>query len=227
MTPQFVQFSPVEDGIKDTTVVVDFVVSTDNIKVGEVPILHITDEYTNEVVYEVPMNGTPNENFFHHQISFDTKTTFFEEYIVNVLLSENPGNLNYAQGSLDLLGFSVVAPEILEVSNPETLQRPAEGEDDVPVPFLAKATDAEGLDSIEGVYMRLISRESGELDASPFRLFDDGENGGDLTPGDSLYTVVLEIGSQNQLQTYDAYYYAVDRGGLVSDTVKTVFRVTE
>lgn len=227
ITPQNVQFSPIEDGVKDTTVVVNFEVTTKNLADGEVPILHITDEQTNEVVFEVPMNTTETDNFFTFEIPFDTKTTFFEEYIVNVLLSESPGNLNYAQGSLELLGFSVVAPEILEVSNPETLKKPAEGEPPVPVPFIAKVTDEEGLDSIEGVYLRLISRQTGELAASPFRLFDNGENGGDLTAGDSLYTVVFEFNSENQVQTYDALYFAVDRGGLVSDTVKSVFRVVE
>jgi len=227
MTPQHVQFSPTADGIKDTTVNVRFEVSTENLPVGNVPLLHIMDNYTNEVAYEIPMNGTPTEDFFVHEIPFETKTTFFEEYTVNVLLSGSPNNLNYAQGSLELFGFSVVPPEILEIDNPETLQRPEEDEPDVPVPFFAKATDEEGLDSIEGVYLRLISRESGELDSSPFRLYDDGENGGDLTAGDSLFTLVFQFSSENQIETYDAYYYAVDRGGLVSDTVKSVFRVIE
>ncbi len=171
--------------------------------------------------------ATGNENEYRLEIPFETRTTLFEEFKVIVLAQDQSGNFNYAEGSLNLLGFSEIPPEILDVDNPESLQRPAEGEDDEPVPFLAKVTDEEGLDTIESVFMRLISRESGEVTGSPFQLYDNGEAGGDVTANDSVFTRIFRFGSDNQLQTYDILYYAVDKGGLVSDTVKSTFSIVE
>lgn len=226
IAPQNVQFTSTADGVKDTTVQVTFLVEAVNLG-DENPLLTVTNRFSGETELEENFIATGNPNEYRLEIPFETRTTLFEEFKVIVLVQDRSGNFNYAEGSLNLLGFSEIPPEILEVSNPDSLQRPAEGEDDEPVPFLAKVTDEEGLDTIESVFMRLISRESGEVTGSPFQLYDNGEAGGDVTANDSVFTRVFRFGSDNQLQTYDILYYAVDKGGLVSDTVKSTFSIVE
>lgn len=226
VSPQNVQFTSSADGVKDTTVQVVFTIDAVNLEENE-PILTVTDRFSGEIELEESMPATGNTNEYGLQIPFETRTTFFEEYKVNVLVQDDHGNYNFAEASLNLLGFSEIAPVILEANNPESLQRPAEGEDDKPVAFLAKVTDEEGLDTIESVFMRLISQESGEVTGSPFQLYDNGEAGGDVTANDSVFTRVFRFSSDNQLQTYDILYYAVDKGDLVSDTVRTTFSIVE
>ncbi len=226
INPQNVQFTSSADGVKDTTVQVIFTI--DAVNLGEyAPQLTVTDRFSGETALEQVLPATGNENEFSLQVPFETRTTFFEEYKINVLVQDDHGNYNYAEASLNLLGFSEVAPEILEANNPDSLQRPAEGEDDKPVAFLAKVNDEEGLDTIESVFMHLISRESGEVTGSPFQLYDNGEAGGDVTANDSVFTRVFRFSSDNKLQTYDILYYAVDKGALVSDTVRTTFSIVE
>lgn len=223
ISPNNVQFSSAQDGIKDTTVQVTFEVLANNLSNENSINLLFFDRITEET-FERSMDRS-NEGEFLLELDFETKTTFFEEYIVNAQI-ESSTTQSYAQGNLQLTGFSEEAPQILFAENEEELQRPAEGQPDEAVGFFAKVTDIEGMDTIEGVFIRLISQNSGEVSGSPFRLYDDGTNG-DSTPNDSLFTRGFRFGSGNELQTYDVLYYAKDRGGLVSDTVKTTFSIVE
>ena len=223
ITPNNIQFSSTTDGIKDTTVQVSFSVSTDQLNEEQNVVLQFFDRIREES-FERVMNAGADGNF-DLTVDFETRTTFFEEFVVNAMV-EPFTTTGYAQGSLKLTGFSEEAPQILFVENEEELQRPAEGQPDEAIGFFAKVTDIEGMDTIDGVFIRLISRESGEVSGSPFRLYDDGSNG-DGTPNDSLFTRGFRFGSGNELQTYDVLYYAEDRGGLVSDTVKTTFSIVE
>ncbi|MEX0845938.1 MAG: hypothetical protein WD022_11685 [Balneolaceae bacterium] len=224
ISPQNVQFSPEMDGIKDTTVVVDIVVITKNNDEIHTPVLSITDRMSNQQVLQEEMNASDSDNEFTFQIPFETKTTFFEEYIVTAQIKEHP-ETNYAQGVLNLIGFSVIKPEILNVNNPESVQKPASGTD--LYPFTALVTDEEGDDTIEGVFVRIISPESGEVNNSPFQLFDDGDQGDDNIAGDGIYTITFPVDGSSQAVTFNLLYYAIDKGGLVSDTVKSTFSITE
>ena len=226
VSPQNVQFSSLNDGVKDTTVLVTFTAVTQNNNEGTVPIITITDRASDEVELQADMEMTSSENEFRLEVPFETKTTFFETFNVNaVVANAGSGDFNYATASLEILGFSEVKPEILSATNPETVQRPSSGTN--VYRFTAKVTDEEGIDTIEGVFVRIFNRSSGEVNSSPFTLYDDGDNGEDLSAGDSVYTAAFPVNSGSQLQTFDLYYYAIDKGGLVSDTVQTTFSITE
>jgi hypothetical protein len=226
ISPSDVQFSSTQDGIKDTTIQVTFEATTLNLDDDEQLTLYIVNRLNDEVLLQRTLEESSTENEFELTIPFETRTTFFSNYLVYLRISSDKSNSSYAQGNLKITGFSVIPPEILATNNPESVVRPSSG--NVAASFRAKVLDEEGNDTIEGVYMRLVSQQTGdEVSGSPFQLYDNGENGGDITANDSTFTLTLQLNSSNQLQDYNLFYYAIDKGGLVSDTVQSTFRITE
>jgi hypothetical protein len=224
--PQSVIFDPETDTPKDTTLTIFISVSTINTPDELPPQFLITDKTTGEEIstgaFDITDSRTGN---FGAEVDIVTSTTSFREYVINAFSMVESGKGNFAQTTFKITGIPTNAPEILEVSNPDEIQRPASGTE--PVAFTAKVTDQDGQNTIEGVFMRLISRNTGEVSGSPFSLFDDGSNGGDEIANDSLFTLTLEISDQNQPDTYDLEYYAIDEAGLSSDTVASTFKITE
>jgi len=226
ITPSDVSFTPADDGIRDTTVQVSFEAMTINLEDNEQLTLSVFNRLSDELVLQRTLTESATTNRYEATIPFETKTTFFSDYIVYLRISGDNSSSSYAQGKLKISGFSVVPPEIVSVNNPEFIRRPNQG--NRAVSFQAKVFDDEGMDTIEAVYMRLISQQTGsELSGSPFQLYDDGDSGGDPVANDSTFTLGLQINSSNQLQDYDLEYFAIDRGGLVSDTVKSTFSIIE
>lgn len=225
VSPTSIQFSPVADGVKDTTIDVSVQARVINLEESKAPNIIIKDRSDGSTILNDVLVKVDDESFAI-EVPFPTKTTFFKKYLLSVYVHDDNGNGNYAQSNIALNGFSVINPVILEADNPASVQRPSTGES--LVSFKAKVTDEEGQDTVEGVFLRLISQVSGEVSDSPFSLYDDGtQSSGDHIAGDSIYTVTFPFNSDNQLQTYDIHYYAVDKGGLVSDTVKTTFSIVE
>lgn len=225
ISPQNVQFSASQDGIKDTTVQVSFSVHTLHTTSDQKPTLTLTNRSTGIIEVEKQMSPTGTDQAFKLEIPFQTKTTLFKEYDVSVVIQDDNGNYNYARSSLALEGFSIAPPVILEVHNPASVQRPASGEKKHP--FTAKVTDPQGQEIIDRVFVRIISQETGEVSSSPFQLYDNGKEGDDAVANDSVYTVTFKVNSSNKLQTYNLHYYAINKGGLTSDTVKTTFSIVE
>lgn len=226
INPQNVQFNIENDGFKDTTLDVGIYISTVNIPDDKPPQFAITNKISGEQVsqgsFDIFDSRTGN---FGTEITLQTTTTSFDEYIINVFPSAEQVNGNYAQTIFTISGVSNNNPLILEANNPEEVQLPSSGTENVE--FSAKVTDEDGQSTIENVFMWLISQNTGEVSDSPFLLYDDGNNGEDSIANDSLYTLTLEVSPQNQPDIYDVKYYAIDRGGLVSDTVETTFRISE
>lgn len=226
VTPQNVVFNSVDDGIRDTTVVINFEVSTENLEPEYPPLLILNDRFTNTLILENEMEiSSVDPDRYLLEVSINTRTTLFKEYDSQVIVQNGSGDFNYAQASVSLTGFSLSPPEILEVSNPDSVLRPTSGTDFYP--FTAKVTDPEGQETLESVFLRIINPESGEVNNSPFRLYDNGTEGGDQSAGDSLYTITFPVDANSQLQTFDLLYFAIDKGGLVSDTVRTTFSIVE
>lgn len=225
--PQTVQFSAENDGFKDdTTLTISVIINTVNTPDDEPPAYVLSDKETGDEVatgnFEIIDPGSGN---FRIDLSITTSTTSFEQYIINAYtMSENVGG-NFAQTSFRIIGISNNPPDILEINNPDEIQRPASGNQTVR--FAARVTDEDGQDTIENVFMRLISQTSGEVGNSPFLLYDNGIDGGDEVENDSLYTLTFEINDQNQPDTYFLEYFAIDQGGLVSDTVTSTFSIIE
>ena len=223
ITPSNVNFIPA-DGVRDTTVVVHFSGKTANTQPEQTVTLNIYDAKTGETVVSEELTLNKEQQSFEFEFNVETSTTFFNSYSANAYLNQQNTNSGIAEGQISINGFSVYPPEILDVNNPVSLELPSQGSR--AVAFQAKVSDPEGLASIQGVYLRLISRTTGELSGSPFLLYDNATNG-DVTPSDSVYTRAFQFNSGNQPDEYDVYYYAVDRGGLTSDTVQTTFIVTD
>lgn len=165
-------------------------------------------------------NGT-----FIEEISYTISTSTTTNILVVVTVKDESGNGNYAQSVIRVNGISNSPPEIIYADNLTEYSIPQSGTENIR--FMAKVTDEDGQNNIEGVFLRLISQTNGEAANSPFKLFDDGQSFGDQTADDSLYTLTFPVNSENQPDTYNIFYYAIDRAGLVSDTVKTTFTLVE
>lgn len=224
--PDTVQFNAEEDGFKDTTLLVSIFIFTVNTPDEELPVYVLSDKESGELVtagtFEMSNSRSGN---FRIEIPLETSTTSFKQFTITAYPSANIENGNFAQASLRINGISSNPPQILETDNPNEIHRPSSGYQNIT--FTAKVTDEDGQDTIENVFMKLISQTNGEVSNSPFPLYDDGTNGGDETAKDSLYTLTFQINDQNQPDTYSLEYFAVDQGGLVSDTVTSTFSIID
>lgn len=222
INPQTFTFTP-SDGFKDTTLTVLISATIENVDSETMPGFVIRDKNSSTLITNGDLLAQNQAGLFAIESEIETTTTAFNEYIVEVYAYNAAGGGNFFQTTISVEGFSNNPPEIIEVNNPEEVQRPESGS--TSVSFTAKTTDIDGQTTIEGVFLRLISQVSGEVSGSPFQLFDDGSSQNDVAANDSVFTASFPVSSTNQLQTYDILYYAVDKGGLVSDTVKTTFSI--
>lgn len=223
MLPANVVFSP-ENGFKDTTLTISVEARFQNYDALDDPLVVVFSKTENKITAQLPLEIIDSQtNTYSASFEIQTTTTSIENYMVNVIYSHKAGL--YIQKELSIKGFSNSRPQLISVNNPASVSRPTSGTK--PVIFTAKATDADGQNTLEGVYMRLISQVSGEVSASPFTMYDDGTTAGDAIANDSTFTLALQINPANQLETYNIHYYAVDKGGLISDTLKTTFSIVE
>ncbi len=225
IVPSDVNFTS-SDGIKDTTVTILISGKADFISPDQKVVVSIFDQNSGVLYKEETLDISENDLSFETQFEFETPTTFFHDFKVFARISESTRNTGYAEGLINIHGFSVFPPEILEINHPDSVRLPAAGENAKSVLFQAKVSDQEGLASLEGVFLRLISRTTGELSSSPFLLYDNGTNG-DRVAMDSVFSRGFQFNAGNEPDEYDVEFYAVDRGGLVSDTLKSIFYITE
>ncbi len=221
VAPKTVSFQKDTDGYKDTTIT--FNVSISAVDLSESISLNYTViDLRNE---RVLLNGNlaPEGNLYSAAFSINTRTTSVLDLVIEVNAFNEEGARTFAQSYIEIIGFSNAAPVILFADNPETVSLPDEGTK--VVNFTAKVTDEDGQDTIDGVFLRLISRASGEVAGSPFPLSDNGTQE-DEVAADSVFTASFTINPNNDPQTYEILYYATDIGGLVSDTTRTSFRIS-
>lgn len=227
ISPSSVTFTLQEDGFKDTTLTVEIRSHILKVSDNSLPQYSISDKSSGEVVETGSLTNLSSGTFnYVAETQISTSTTSIKEYLVNIFFADDPQV--FAQSTLSINGFSNNHPKILEVDNPEEVQIPSTGT--TSIQFKAKVTDADGQNTVQGAYVRIISESTGELNGSPFQLLDDGQtsgDSGDAAAQDSVYTVTLEIGSGNRADFYNLRYFAIDKGGLVSDTVNSTLRIRE
>lgn len=229
MSPQEVIFTQERDGFKDTTLTLNaraVISGNSTLK----PVLIITEESSgsSEVISETEMNQEGDSGVFAAGINYTTSTTNISDLLARVYLYNEQGNGNYASSTVKIKGFSNFRPEILFVNNPDTVYRPASGS--VLAKFEAKVTDDDGYSTLQGVYIRVISpQDSRDVEGSPFLMADDGSTYEDDTAGDSLFTWSQSVTptTNNPNRDFNIEYFAVDKGGLHSDTVRTTFSIRE
>ncbi|MFV1884901.1 MAG: hypothetical protein ACMZ7B_10470 [Balneola sp.] len=223
--PNSIVFVP-EDGFRDTTLSIYIEAFIENVSEETFFGYTIRNKASQEIVAFGELAAETRADIFRTETGLETTTTSFENYIVEAFAYNEAGIGNFIQVPISIQGFSNNKPEILEVSNPDTLQRPESGE--TIARFTAKVRDLDGQSSIDRVLIRVINQESGEVTGSPFRMVDSG-NSGDLIASDSIFTWALPVTptDNNPNRNFNIEYFAIDLGGLISDTVKTTFSIKE
>ncbi len=221
VSPSLVSFDKETDGYKDTTLTFTISVTPEDISEPVSFNFIVIDQLKNTLVKSgsLATNGESyTTNFF-----IETKTTSVMNLIVEVNAFNANGNSTFAQSYIEINGFQNAVPVIVFAENPSKVSLPEQGSK--VVSFKAKVTDLDGQDTIDGVFLRLISTASGEVSGSPFTLQDNGTQE-DEVAADSIFTASFTINANNDPQSYNILYYAKDIGGLVSDTTKTTFRIS-
>jgi hypothetical protein len=59
-------------------------------------------------------------------------------------------------------------------------------------------------------------------------MFDDGINYNDVAANDSVYSITFPIAAieDRMTQSFFIEYFAIDQGGIYSDTTRTTFKIT-
>lgn len=229
ISPQIINFSQENDGFRDTTFNLT-IRATLNGTAPVNPVLILTEESgcVSETLTETEMNPEGNSGVFTAEFSYTTSTANSTELLARAFIYDRQGEGNYASGTIKVNGFSNIRPEILSVNNPATIQRPSSGS--VLAKFEAKVTDREGYSNLQGVYIRVINSEnSKDVEGSPFLMADDGSTYEDAAACDSLFTWSQSVTptTNNPNRDFNIEYFAVDKGGLHSDTVRTTFSIRE
>ena len=185
----------------------------------------LSEAATNEII-AADMLTQQNDSFIT-SLEIETTTTSFNKYVLKIALYDVNHEESTYQTNLTINGFSNNRPVIEEVNGPQEITRPTSGE--TPATFTARVTDADGDDTINQVFMRIIDKETGEVTGSPFQMLDDGTNLGDETASDYIFTLTFDVTATDNRpdRDYDLQFFAVDLGGLTSDTVKTTFSIRE
>lgn len=166
--------------------------------------------------------GTP---IYEATVALRTSTTSFTKYSVEVFSYDETGKGSFAQTPLTITGFSNNPPVITETTSPDAIVRPEMGS--TPATFTATVTDEDGNETISRVLLRIIDQVTGEVEGSPFDMADDGSSLGDQTADDQIYTWSLPVTetANRPDRDYDIEFFAIDAGGLSSDTVRTTFQI--
>lgn len=226
VTPSSVEFTFQEDGFKDTTVTIELYALIVDHSDSNIPQYAISEKSSGNIVAEGELSFLDSNQYnFSEEAVLQATTTTIENYTVNVFFENAP--LVYAQTGFSIKGFSNSPPEIIYTTGPEVVNRPSSGE--IPAVFTVKVTDLDGQETLDQVFIRVINQASGEVQGSPFQMYDDGTTYNDTTANDSVYTWFQPVppNENDPNRDFDIEYYAIDQAGLSSDTVRTTFRIRE
>ena len=227
VSPQNITFDQ-DLGVKDTTIVMSIA--------GTYKLAVTSNDSPVTFRYELTRNSDAasirsgefemNESNFTFSVAFnlETNTTDFNDYLIYIFgTREDLVVSNTAQSTVKIRGFTAGFPEILAVSNPDTVSIPSSGTN--PFALMAKVTHPNGQSLIDRVLVDIRDQNDNLLAGSPFTLFDDGgagnSNSGDAIAADSIYTRAFNIGSSNNPDVYQLFYHAIDNLGASSDTIQS------
>jgi hypothetical protein len=225
VTPTQIAFNP-SDGVKDSVISINvsgrIFANLQNPQPSELNIELIRASDSQPVAFRnVTIDATTT---FEQNITIPSNTTDFNDYRLYLYVSTGDQiSSNSAQATVKVRGFALGVPEILATSNPDTVRIPTSGT--TPFALQAKVTHPDGQALVDRVFVDIRDQQNNLLAGSPFRLFDDGNvgssNSGDAVAADSIFTRVFNIGSSNNPDIYQLFYYALDTQGANSDTVQT------
>jgi hypothetical protein len=217
LTPGDLQFDRIRDGVKDTTI--QFSLSVRNLDAGPLanpPILILNDVDLGIKRFDRELttyNATTNR--YSTTFSLATNTNLFRNFELIVYAVNSEDELgNRIVRILKFSGIPGIKPVIANATiTPAQAQIPAAGQAARRIDFVADVSDADGVDNIDQVFMRLVSETTGPL-GSPFLM-----TAGTVTGNLKRFTTTLEINSSNSPDKIRVLFYADDRAGLRSDTL--------
>ena len=212
------------DGFKDTTLTFAINAAFNNLG-NNIPHYVVRNKETEKILTEDILTYTDFGHVGNFQIS--TTTTSYEDYFVEIYVYDEEAQGNYYQTSISIRGLSNNRPVITDTTSPGTIIRPSSGE--TLAVFTATVTDADGDNTIDRVFLRIIDQTSGEVEGSPFLMSDNGSSLGDETADDQIYTWSYGVPGNPDSgiidRDYDIEFFALDKGGLYSDTLRTTFHI--
>ena len=217
LTPSDLQFDRIRDGVKDTTIL--FNISVRNIDVGPLdnpPILILNDLDLGVKRFDQELttyNATTNR--YSTTFTLSTNTNLFRNFELIVYAVNSEEELgNRIVRILKFSGIPGIKPLVANATiTPAIAQIPLAGQAARRIDFVADVSDADGVDNIDQVFMRLVSETTGPL-GTPFLM-----TAGSVTGNLKRYTTTLEINSSNSPDKIRVLFYADDRAGLRSDTL--------
>lgn len=225
VNPTQITFTPT-DGVKDSVIVINVSGSilshTQNSESSTLNMELVRASDSQPVAFRnIAVESTAT---FEQTITIPSKTTDFNDYRLYLYVTTGDRiTSNSAQATIKVRGFALGVPEILATNNPDTVRIPANGT--TPFALQAKVTHPDGQALLDRVLVDIRDQNNNLLAGSPFRLFDDGNvggsNSGDAVAADSIFTRAFNIGSSNNPDVYQLFYYALDTQGASSDTVQT------
>ena len=232
VSPSEITFDPETDGQKDTTLNLNITVNGFNFGVDSVPYysVFVGNEDFPSIQEKFPVNFSPITTF-QTSIPIVTNTIDFETYTLLITPSLSGNNQDVPQAIITQTGVPINAPEILEVNNPAEVEIPND-DSQVRVRFTAKVIDQDGQNNIDRVFIEFVNEDGSVLIPDPNILYDDGINTsnterGDLVANDSVYTIQFFINSSNTPTNRIVNYFAIDKSGLRSDTLKLPFNLVD
>ncbi len=144
----------------------------------------------------------------------DFKLTFFAKNLFNQKSDAVIHNIYYAPEK----------PIITKIDMPDSLKRPS-GLETIAKLIQVWVTDGQGQADIDSVYF-YSRKPDGELanNGNSIPLKDDGQNGDEIA-GDGIYSFLMYMSSAAYIGTYEFYFYARDKSGNLSDSVKKTLEV--
>ena len=187
----------------------------------------------------------PNDNIFSRRIANSSSV------LSNVVINPIPSRDNLYASIVAVYGNTVksipkrsftignIRPEILSITVPSTITRPASNPDpnkSNTIKFLltAKVTDGNGADDVKRVFFksydatREVWRTDLKGDQILFNLYDDGtgdSGSGDLQSGDNTYSLNVFIIDTTAVGTYHWYFQAQDFSNAYSEELKKVIEI--
>lgn len=231
VSPETLRFTP-SDGIRDTLVWFSFVVRVQSDDIESLEFGYTVRENGELLSFQqyAPGEAEVSGDELRGRFSISTSTIRNRDPQLNVFANAPDGAVDVLTRSIGIRGFATSPPQLLSVENPADVTLPAAGSKTIP--FQAKAVHPVDQALMDGVFMWLVDGSGSRIpsDGTTFRLYDDGVNDpgsgrADLVAGDSLYTLVLSIGSQNSPDEYTVNWVARDQSGLSSDTLTSPLRI--